>query len=112
MRSGTLAFLENVGKITIDLVMRGLAAVKNRLQVEHEGAWTSLMRNQKVACKILSISQNPYQKETLQKFNISQSSLQQAIESLLEKQIIWRNDDKIEFLDPFFQYWIKDQFHL
>ncbi len=106
------AIMHETKTITHKLIHTAVSTINQRLQVEHESLWSSLTKNQRTACKILAAQQNPYQQKILKKYNISQSSLQQAINSLLEKQIIWKQNGKMEFLDPFFWKWIKFQFHI
>ncbi len=102
-----VAVLNEIGEVSKTIVENAFETISNRLRVEHETTWSNLTRNQRIACKILVQHVNPYQQQALRKYHISQSSLQQSIKSLIEKQVIWKKDGHFEFLDPFFHHWLK-----
>lgn len=74
--------------------------------------WENLSTNQKKALKLLihSGGKNIYQKETMEQFGLTNSTLKKAVEGLLAKDVIDLNSSGYYLQDPLFAYFLKTRF--
>jgi len=74
--------------------------------------WTNLPPSQKKALKIIIYTngKNIYSKDIFFEFEITASQLKRAIEQLLKKDIITKEKDGYQIIDPIMELWIKRNF--
>lgn len=74
--------------------------------------WENLSTNQKKALKLLihSGGKNIYQRETMDQFSLTNSTLKKAVEGLLAKDVIDLNSSGYYLQDPLFAYFLKTRF--
>jgi hypothetical protein len=74
--------------------------------------WENLSTNQKKALKLLihSGGKNIYQKETMEQFGMTNSTLKKAVEGLFAKDVIDLNSDGYYLQDPLFAHFLKTRF--
>ena len=93
-------------KIDLEDINTSLEKIINNNKPYYEDLLSSLPTSQRKALKILIFEKTTYSTQVLQKYRIGQSTLQKAINSLIEKRIIWRQNNKYEFLDPIFKKYL------
>lgn len=71
--------------------------------------WDNLTPNQKKALKIVKERDGKllYDEQFLAKYQIKSGSLQTALNGLVQKDIIDKNEHRYYFADPLFEYWCK-----
>ncbi|ACO03139.1 MAG TPA: ATP-binding protein [Persephonella sp.] len=74
--------------------------------------WSNLPPTQKKALKIITYTngKNIYSKNTLSEFEITASHLKRAIEQLQKKDIITKERNTYQIIDPIMELWIKKNF--
>ncbi|WP_456382511.1 AAA family ATPase [Persephonella sp.] len=74
--------------------------------------WSSLPPTQKKALKIIVYTngKNIYSKDTLYEFEITASHLKRAVEQLQKKDIITKEKNTYQIIDPIMELWIKRNF--
>ncbi len=74
--------------------------------------WADLPPTQKKALKIITYTngKNIYSKDVLFEFEITASQLKRAVEQLLKKDIITKDKDVYQIIDPIMELWIKRNF--
>ncbi len=74
--------------------------------------WTDLPPTQKKALKIIiyTSGKNIYSKDVLFEFEITASQLKRAVEQLLKKDIITKDKNVYQIIDPIMELWIKINF--
>ncbi len=75
--------------------------------------WENLSTNQKKALKLLirSGGKNIYQKETMDMFGLTNSTLKKAVEGLMAKDVIDLDSGGYYLQDPLFAYFMKTRFY-
>ena len=86
-------------------------AINNILLKEKEyfiAIWDNLTKNQKIALKIILLTdgENIYAEEYVPEM-IKSSSLQTAVKNLIQKDIVDKKDNVYYFQDPFFEFWLR-----
>ena len=98
-----LADLNAIQMTTVDDVVDRIIRRYTKIYEEY---WSNLTKHQRTALKIISNDYSFYKQDVLKKFKVTPASIQRAVDSLLKQQFIWKQDNKIELLDPFFEDWI------
>lgn len=93
-------------QVSITDVNSALEKIINNNKPHYEDLLSNLPTSQRKALKILLLEKTLYSNQTLQKYRIGQSTLQKAINSLIDKRIIWKQNNKHEFLDPIFKWYL------
>ena len=94
-------------KVTKELYEEAFLVVMDRARDSYWHDWDSLSAIQKKVA--LMISESPdsiYSKENLLQYELTPANIQRAITSLIDKNILERDADKIIFQDPFLRLWI------
>ncbi len=87
------------------------SAVKSILEKEEDlflREWDALSLNQKKALKLIAKTggENIYTKKTMDDYGLSNSTLKKAIEGLLTKDVIDRQNKTYYLIDPLFAYYL------
>ncbi len=98
--------LENLNAIQMDTIEFVVDKIIRRYTKIYEEYWSNLTKHQRTALKIISKEYSFYKQDVLKKFKVTPASIQRAVDSLLKQQLILKQDEKLEFLDPFFELWI------
>ncbi|MBW2200547.1 MAG: hypothetical protein JRF71_06875 [Deltaproteobacteria bacterium] len=98
-------------RIMAEDVPQALDLLLRRESTAYMNTWDLLTQRQRQALIILSETapdENPYRTEMLRRFNISQPAVViRALKSLINKNLIDREDGRYEITDLFFKRWIR-----
>jgi len=103
---------EQYHDITIDKII--IDEILNMLNLQNDSVYKllceNLTQNQIITLKIVSNNQKEIMSSGISnKYNISQQSIKSALNSLLKKEIIYKQDDKYIVYDKEFDFWLKSK---
>ncbi|NPA54682.1 MAG: hypothetical protein GXO21_08475 [Aquificae bacterium] len=75
--------------------------------------WDNLTTNQRKVLKLIveKNGQNLYDEKALAKYEIKVGSLRKILQILLDKDIIYKTEDRYYLQDPLFKYWLKQRIY-
>ncbi len=93
-------------EVRVEDIDTGLEKIINNNKPYYEDLLSNLPTSQRKALRILLFEKTIYSNEVLQRYRIGQSTLQKAISGLVEKRIIWKQNNRYKFLDPIFKRYL------
>lgn len=101
--------IKNISIINSTLIEKVIGKTLVRYSKTYEDYWSNFSKNQRKVLKIICETNSPFKNELVTKYSISASSIQRSIKSLIKYQILWKENQKYEILDPIFEIWITNR---
>jgi len=96
---------ENITKEIIDLIVKEIIDSKDS---SYKIIFDTLNNNQKIALKVVGKYKSGFfVSDILKEYNIKKQTLQSSIQTLFQKELIDKNDDKYFIPDRVFELWIE-----
>lgn len=97
-------------EVTEDMIKKALHTMLEREYDLYAYIYTSLTPNQKTTLKYIVNfgGTNLYSNDNLSETSLSASTLKSTLESLIKKDICDRVNDRYYLVDPFMEYWLKN----